>query len=326
MKKVTLIVPVYNSEKYIGKCLDSILNQTYNNYEILVVNDGSKDNSQKIINSYKEKYPDKITSIEQENKGVAKTRNESIKRATGDYIMFVDNDDYLDKDYIETFVKTIEEGNYDIVLGGYRRPNEEGKIIKTLKLQDEEWSKFMIMAPWAKIYRKSYLIENNIEFLSVNLGEDIYFNLKAMLISTKIKIIDYVGYNWFFNTKSVSNTTQKNIKQLQVYELLDSCYNMVKDEGLLEKKYDIIETHFTRYIIWLISFSTKKLSYSIISEEYDKLFKWLKDRFPDYRKNKMISYTQPKGELLSIRFMTKTFLIADKLHMAKILCYIYSKI
>ena len=136
MRKVTLIVPVYNSEDYIGRCLDSILNQTYQNFEILVVNDGSKDNSQKIINEYKEKYPNKIIAIEQPNKGVAITRNESVKRANGDYIMFVDNDDYLDKDYIETFVKTAEDGDYDAVLGGYRRPNEDGKILKTMQLQE----------------------------------------------------------------------------------------------------------------------------------------------------------------------------------------------
>ena len=233
MKKVTLIIPVYNSEKYIGKCLDSILNQTYTNFEILVVNDGSKDNSQKVIEEYQNKYPDKIIAINQENKGVSKTRNESIKKASGDYIMFIDNDDFLDSDYIETFITEAEKGDYDVVLGGYRRPNENGKIIKEMKLEETEWSKFMIMAPWAKIYKKQYLIDNDIEFLSVNLGEDIYFNLKAMLISDKIKIIPYIGYNWFFNTSSVSNTTQKNITQLKVYELLNSFYDMVKNEGIL---------------------------------------------------------------------------------------------
>lgn len=326
MKKVTLIVPVYNSEKYIGKCLNSILNQTYTNFEILVVNDGSKDNSQKVIEEYQSKYPNKIIAINQENKGVSRTRNESIKKANGDYIMFIDNDDFLDSDYIETFVTEAEKGNYDVVLGGYRRPNENGKIIKKMKLEETEWSKFMIMAPWAKIYKKQYLIDNNIEFLSVNLGEDIYFNLKAMLLSDKIKIIPYIGYNWFFNTSSVSNTTQKNITQLQVYELLNSCYDMVKEEGLLEKNYDIIKTHFTRYIVWLISFSTKKLSYKVISEEYEKLFNWLKEKFPDYQNNKMISYSKPKGELPSIRFLTKTFLIFHNIHLGKLLVYLYSKI
>ena len=80
MSKVTIIIPVYNSAEYIGKCIESILNQTYHDYDILIVNDGSKDNSQQIINEYKEKYPNKIIEIEQENKGVARTRNERIKR------------------------------------------------------------------------------------------------------------------------------------------------------------------------------------------------------------------------------------------------------
>ena len=147
-----------------------------------------------------------------------------------------------------------------------------------------------------------------------------------MLLSSKIKIIEYIGYNWFFNTQSVSNSKQKNIKILQVFELLNSCYDMLKEEKLLDNNYRILETHFTRYIIWLLSFSTKKLKYKIISEEYDKLFKWLEERFPDYKQNKMISYTKPKGEVFGIRFLTKSFMIAHKLHLGKILTYIYSKI
>lgn len=325
MPKVTLIIPVYNSEEHISKCLDSILNQTYKDYEIQVVNDGSKDNSQKIINEYKEKYSDKIISIEQQNKGVSKTRNESILRSNGKYIMFIDNDDYLDKDYIETFVKEIESGDYDAVIGGYRRINENEKVLKQLKLQDEEWSKYMIMAPWAKIYKKQYLIDNNITFLVNNLGEDMYFNLKALLLG-KVKSIEYIGYNWFFNTKSVSNTIQKNITQLQVYELLNSCYNMLNENGLLNKNYEMIEAHFIKYVIWLILFSTKKLDYKTISQEYDKLFKWLKEKFPNYEKNKVISFTKPKAEILSIKIIVKIFIFAKKIHLGKQLVFLYSKI
>ena len=326
MKKVSLIVPVYNSEEYLGKCLDSILNQTYQNFEILVVNDGSKDNSWKIIEEYKNKYPDKIVAINQENKGVAVTRNETVRKANGDYIMFVDNDDFLDKDYIETFITNAESGDYDIVFGGYRRPNENGKILKTLKLIDEEWAKFIIMAPWAKVYKKSFIIDNDINFLSINIGEDIYFNMKAILLAKNTKIINYVGYNWFFNTQSVSNSKQKNITELELYRLLNSCYDMVKEENLLESNYDMLKTHFTRYVVWILSFATKRLSYKVISEEYDKIFNWLKERFPDYKKNKMLSYTKPKSENFSIRFMTKTFLILHNLHLGKLLVYLYSKI
>lgn len=326
MEKITIIIPVYNSEKYIGRCLDSVISQSYTDFKILVVNDGSKDNSQQIINEYKSKYPEKIISIEQENKGVAVTRNESIKKAMGKYIMFIDNDDFIDKDYIKTYISTIEKGDYDAVIGGYRRPDENGKIVRTLPLKESEWAKFMIMTPWAKIFKKQYLIDNDIEFLKNNIGEDIYFNLKAMLLSKKIKVIEYIGYNWLFNTTSVSNTKQKNIQKLQVYELLNSCYDMLKEEKLLDKNYEILKTHFTRYIIWLLSFSTKGLSYEIISKEYDNLFKWLEERFPDYKKNKMISYTKPYGEVFNIRFLVKSFMIAHNLHLGKILTYVYSKI
>ena len=321
MNKVTVIVPVYNSEKYIGRCLDSILKQTYKDFVIMVVNDGSKDNSQEIINKYKENYSDKIISIEQHNKGVATTRNESIKRANSEYIMFIDNDDYIDEDYIETYVNIIEDGNYDIVLGGYRRPNENGKILRKQELRDYEWSKLIIMAPWAKIYRREYLIKNNITFLSNNIGEDNYFNLKAMFLTSNIKTISYIGYNWYFNTKSVSNTTQKNIKQLQVFTLLNNCYDELERSGILEKKYDITKTYFTRYIIWLILFSCKKLDFKTISTEYDKLFNWLNERFPDYKK-----YKTYNGEVSNIKFITKVFLFAHKLHLGKILTFLYSKI
>ena len=326
MSKVTVIIPVYNSEKYIGKCLDSILNQTYNDYEIMIVNDGSKDNSQKIIDEYKNKNPKKIIVIKQENKGVSVTRNESIKRANGKYIMFIDSDDYIDKDYIETFVKKIEKEDYDIVLGGYRRCTEQGKVLKKLRLQNKEWSKIMITAAWAKIYNKQFLIDNNITFLKNNIGEDIYFNLKAMLLAEKIKIIDYIGYNWFYNTQSVSNTIQKKITNLQIYELLDECYKELEENNLIEKNYDIIKTFFTRYIVWVISFSTKGLDKKTLYNEYDKLFKWLEQKFPDYKKNPMLTYTKPEGEIFSIRFFTKSFMIAHNLHLAKLITYIYNKI
>lgn len=199
--KVSVIIPVYNSEKFIGKCIDSVLSQTFQDFELILINDGSKDNSQKILEEYKQKEPKKITLIQQKNKGVAKTRNESIQMAKGKYVMLIDNDDFIDKDYIETFVKEIEKHDDDVVMGGYRRPNEQGKIIKKLQLPNEPWGKFMIFAPWARIYKKEYLIKNDIKFLPINIGEDVFFNIQAMLMSKKIKIINYIGYNWFFNTR-----------------------------------------------------------------------------------------------------------------------------
>lgn len=322
--KVTVIIPVYNSEKYIGRCLDSVINQTYKNIDIMVINDGSKDNSQKIIEEYVSKYKN-IELINQENKGVSKTRNEAIKRAKTKYIMFIDNDDFIDEDYIEVLLKSIEEDDFDVVISGYRRPNENGRIIKELRLKDTEWSKMMILAPWSKIYKREYLIKNDIEFLQNNIGEDIYFNLQALFLSNKVKSIDYIGYNWFFNTKSVSNTIQKDFRKIAVFRLLDECYEVIKNKKILENNYEIMEMHFIRYIIWFLSFSTKKVNYKSISEEYYKLFNWLYERFPNYKNNKMIGVIKPEGEALCVRLELKIFMILHKVGLGKMAVFIYSR-
>lgn len=325
MSKVSVIIPVYNSEKYIGKCLDSVLNQTYKDIEIIVINDGSKDSSQKVIDEYKNKYSN-IVAINQENMGVSKTRNKGIMIAKSKYIMFIDNDDFIEKDYIQIHLNEAEKHNLDVVISGYKRPNNKGKIVKTMKLKDTDWSKLMVLTPWAKLFRKDYLIENNIEYLDNNIGEDIYFNLQALFLTDNIKILNYIGYNWFFNVESVSNTSQKNFKNIQVFKLLDECYNIVIQKKILEKNYELIELHFYRYIIWFLSFSTKKQKYKDISELYDKLFCWLNKKFPNYKKNKLIGIGKPKGEIFGIQLLYIIFMLAHKLKLGKLLVYIYSKI
>ncbi len=97
MKKISVIIPVYNTEKYLKRCFDSVIEQDYQNLELVIINDGSKDNSELIIKEYKEKYPNLISYYKKENTGVADTRNFGIEKATGDYIMFLDSDDYTIK-------------------------------------------------------------------------------------------------------------------------------------------------------------------------------------------------------------------------------------
>lgn len=322
--KVTIIVPVYNAEKHIGKCLESILNQTYKNISIIVINDGSKDNSQSIIEKYKMKYPN-IILINQENSGVSKTRNKAIKLVNTKYVMFIDNDDFIDIDYVQKHLEIAENEDCDVVISGYRRPNEKGKTIKKMKLKDEEWSKFMIFAPWAKIYKTEYLIQNDIEFLCNNIGEDVFFNIQALQLSKKIKIIDYIGYNWYFNTKSVSNTIQKNYKDLQVFNLLDNSYEIIKKKKILQDNYEINELYFYRYIIWFLLFSMKKAKKDEIDAQYDKMFYWLKKRFPDYKKNKLICLVKPKGEIFSLRLLYWVFNFAQKVKCGKLFIYFLTR-
>ena len=209
---VSIIIPVYNSENYISRCVESILVQTYKNFELLLINDGSTDNSLEILNDYAKKY-DNIKVYNQVNCGVANTRNNGMLHACGDYIMFIDNDDYISPDYIETFINELHKDDYDIVIGGYKRINTQKKVLFNNHPLNDKWSKYTIIAPWAKLYKKTTLQKYQAQFLDYGIAEDVYFVLNLYSKNLKIKTIEYEGYNWFYNDASISNTLHKGLNE-----------------------------------------------------------------------------------------------------------------
>ena len=324
-KKISVIIPVYNVEKYLARCLNSIIKNTYKNIEIILVNDGSKDKSQEIIDKYKNKYGNIIKAKEQENKGPAEARNVGIEMASGEYLMFIDSDDFIKEDYIENYVKTLKEADYDLVAGGYHKWID-GKITYTIALQDEPWAKFMIMGPYTKLYKKSFLQENNIKFVKVNIGEDIYFNLQVNALAKKVKIIDYVGYYWYTNNESISNTMHKDIKNLEIDKMLNGSYDsLIEKNAINPNNKELIELYYYNFIIWVLQWTTKNTKFKDMSKEYDRLFKWLKERFPNYKKNKLIGINKPEGERFVVRIMFFIFMIMHKLHLGKIGVFIFSR-
>ena len=178
----------------------------------------------------------------------------------------------MDKNYFENFLTAIEQDKCDIVIGGYRRV-EGDKIRFQVKPVASAWYKFMVAAPWAKIFRRSFLINNGIEFLDYGLGEDVYFSLVAYAKTRKIKVVDYIGYNWYFNQKSVSNTSQRGFsKELDPLYLLEKIYNEVGSGEILYSYY------YIRYGIWYLLFSGRQSTKEKFLSEYKKLFLWYEKR------------------------------------------------
>ena len=314
MKKVSVIIPVYNSEKYISKCLDSVLNQTYENIEILVINDGSKDNSINILKEY-EKKDKRIILIDKENEGVSKTRNLGINKASGEFIMFIDNDDYIDKDYIFNYMNNYK--GEDIIIGSYKRTNTEDKILFKYDLNtNSDWSKYVVLAPWAKLYKRDFLVKNKIEFFSYGIGEDVYFNLLYYSKTNKIKIINNKEYNWFYNDKSVSNTNQRGLKKcVDITVLLNKLLEFIN----LNDKYN--QYFLERYIYWYLLFSGRDASREDFQKEYYKYLDWL-------NKNKIKSKVKVlllKGEPFKIKLSVIIFRIIRKLHLIKLFSKIYCR-
>ena len=132
LQKVSIIVPVYNGAKKLPRCLDSILGQTYENIEVILINDGSQDDSEKICREFAKK-DSRIRVISKENEGVSATRNRGIEEAAGTYIQFTDCDDYLEKDYIENMVHAMELQDADLVIAGYTRWKEKHCTVNLLQ-------------------------------------------------------------------------------------------------------------------------------------------------------------------------------------------------
>ena len=126
---VSIIIPVYNGEKYLKRCVDSVFACGFEDMEILLLDDGSTDSSSKIIAEYCDAHSEIVKGFSHENMGVASTRNKGIELARGQYILFLDQDDWLDSDYIHTFYQAIEESGADVAVGGYKRPDANGKIV-----------------------------------------------------------------------------------------------------------------------------------------------------------------------------------------------------
>lgn len=326
MNKVSIIIPVYNSEKYLRKCVESILNQSYKNLEIIIIDDGSKDKSYELIKKLEEENPNIIRGFTQENQGVASTRNNGVQYATGEFIMFSDNDDYLDVDCVETFVKEIVKEEADIIVGGYRRVAPDGKVLMERKLvKDSSWSKYVQICPWAKIYKREFLIKNNLKFLSYPIGEDMYLNLIAYHKSSKVVSIEYVGYNWLYNVESISSTVHKKIgKESDPIPMLNAIVKEIGNDAELDN--GLYEFAYIKFIVWYLLYSCKGADKKDIAEEYDKLFVWLKDNFNNYKKNKHIGIFKPKGETLGIRLSVVIFILLHNIGLGKTFLNIYSKI
>ena len=181
MEKVSVIVPVYNNEKYVETCIRSICQQTYQNLEILVINDGSTDGSRQILERMAEKDK-RIRLTHQENAGVSAARNKGIELADGEYLTFVDGDDYVSADYIEKFYECAKKQNAEIVICGVTYVEEEGRILKRIlpgkyrRFEREEWA-VRISAVCSHFYKRSLWERYQVRFQEGERGEDMPISL-----------------------------------------------------------------------------------------------------------------------------------------------------
>ena len=231
--KVSIVVPIYNVERYIEKCIDSIICQTYKNIEIILVNDGSTDESEKIILK-KIVADERIKYVNKKNGGLSSARNAGIKEATGKYICFIDSDDWIDKKYVETLVSAAEKNDSEIVICNIRHVFEDGTIKeKTEQIEKNEiinsreairqlflGKKYRCHAV-NKLCRTSLYKDNNIFFPEGKIYEDVFTTYRLILKAKKIYLCKEYLYFYLRNRTGSILSTSFNEKRLNIIEALN---------------------------------------------------------------------------------------------------------
>lgn len=318
---VSVIIPVYNSEKYLRKCFDSLLNQEYRNIEVIAVNDGSTDRSEEILNEYKEKYPYIFNILNQKNQGQSVARNKALEVAKGEYVTFLDSDDYIKSDYIKMLVETAYKNKSDMVASGEFRIDENGKLVSKIRYKTDRDGNCVLrrLNFSGKLYRRDFLEKHYLQFAEGKIYEDNPFNIKAYALAHNLQIVDYMGY---YQTVHIGSTTTKQIQadKLPFHEMeemiqyVQNHKNEVEDYNLFA--YTVF-SFFTYFIFkankqhYYFELDGRKSSMDLVYEICDYVQRMINDYFDGYIHNPYVriagnvgvSWKQSAGVWLFMRLI-----------------------
>ena len=277
MVKISVIIPVYNVEKYLEECLDSVVNQTFEDIEIICVNDGSTDKSLEILNDYAS-ADDRIKVFTQENKRQGAARNLGLDKSSGDYVYFMDSDDYIDLSTIEKLYNNGISNNSDIVVSKIARFTDDcDKIDYSIpgfdfetQFKNVDFNDFTFnyndikqyvlnrsFAPWMKLFKKEFLLENNLQFIEYLAYEDVLFHVQTFLKAQRISFSPNFFYYYRNNPTSTMNTTENG---LDIFKIIDFVQKYLIENDFMDEfkdEFDLFKVvQILNYII-----STKSEDY-----------------------------------------------------------------
>ena len=277
MPKVSVIVPFYNVEGYIEKCLDTLVNQTLEDIEIILVNDGSKDNSILIAKKFLENYPKKIVYLEKENGGLSDARNFGIPYAKGEYIAFLDSDDYVEKNMYEEMYALAKKENSDMVQCNFYWEYIDKNKKKIGDMQKYSNKKELItkgrVEAWNKLIKREILENEEIRFPKGLRYEDVEFTYKLAPYLEKVSFIDKPFIHYIQRQNSISNS--QNERTAEIFDILDNVIKYYKEKNIYEEyknelEYIYIKTVFCRSLLRMTKIEDVEIRRKIIRKNMAK--------------------------------------------------------
>lgn len=286
MPKVSVIVPIYNVEKYLEKCINSLLSQTLEDIQIILVNDGSKDNSGNIAKEYEKNNKDRVIYVEKENGGLSDARNYGLKYATGDFVAFLDSDDYIEKNaYEEMYNKAIEE-NADYVECDFiwEFPNKI-RVDKQYPYKNKkEMLSFVRVVAWNKLIKRQLITDNNLEFPKGLRYEDVEFTYKLIPFINKFAYVDKPFIHYVQREGSIANV--QNERTAEIFTVLDNVIEFYKKNNIYEEYRDELEYNYARYLLCsslkrMCKIKDKTIREKLLTESWERL----NSNFPNWKEN-----------------------------------------
>lgn len=296
MTKFSIIIPMYNVEKYIKKCINSCLNQTYKNYEVIIVDDQSSDNSLNIAKSMC-KDVSFVKILKQKNSGVSVARNKGLLKSNGDYVLFVDGDDWLEYDALAKLNDCIlTNSSSDIIITGFYTNkgdkeindhffeeknivfsnNDNLEIIKNCICKtniSNEKASTNVGVPWAKAYKRKFLLNNECKFVpGLKRMQDMIFNLKAFLLAKNVICVDYKTYHYRINEGSVTKKFSSDF-DITVYNILNELSSFIKINNLNDELKDYYEAKAIKLYLEMIRIQYSPDGLPIGNKEKIKMLK-----------------------------------------------------
>lgn len=290
MVAISIVIPVYNIEKYLKECLDSLVNQTFKDFEVICVNDGSKDRSLDILNEYAKK-DSRFIVVTQENGGSGSARNNGLSRARGKYVQFLDGDDYFESELLEKLYNLAEKHEAHIAVCSSRKVDDEGNITETrnpnsplnlakvllnkvFNYQDFPEDIFSLIGtiPWNKLYLRQMLLDNNLKFPALTGPDDLCFVHMANVCAEKIVVIDDELINYRYNRPGSVQTYRAN-HTLDIVRAFLFIKDFLKEKGL----YDFLEKAYFKALVFSVRWEISLCN----DEQYKKFVEELKVLFPN---------------------------------------------
>lgn len=307
MYKVSIIIPVYNGEKYLIKCLNNVVEQTLRDIQIIVIDDGSTDNSLNIIKKYSKKYPN-IQYQTKKNEGQAVARNIGIEMAEGEFITFIDSDDYVEKDMLEKMYNNAIENNADIVVCDYVEELANKRVYKkSLYMPEEDLQKNYIISvagPCSKIIRTKIFKENNLKFLENNIYEDLAVIPILAIYANKITYCEEPLYHYVIRENSTMQQQKYNKKIESIFNVMDELTSKFKGNGFEEE----LEFLYINHLLY--AGIGRFIKYSNTEKQTERIRNIIKKKYPKWENNK---YYRQKG--LVYKATCKIFYRNNKLLM-----------